>query len=590
MQHVFTLHFDPLQLKLYLTLLQSLALIITVAFLLVQTPITRILFNLDKSFKKQLILGIFFGLVSIAGTYLGEPVNGAIANIRDIGAISGGLFGGPIVGLIAGAIGGLHRYTLGGFTAAPCMLATITNGFLAGLLYKFRKEDVFSPFKGMVFALAAESFHMILVLLLAKPYAASLSLINIISGPMILANGIGVGLFLLVIKASFKEKEILSAITAEKVLKITEKTLPVLSNGLTEETAGITAKIILKNTNLEAVGITDTEKILAFYGAGEDHHKVGDKFHTFATREALKCGNTVIMYTREQIGCNVKNCPLESGIVVPMKSSDGELFGVLKLYRTKPYAISLLDRELAKGLADILSTQVQLNRIEREKKLRMVSQIRALQARINPHFLFNSLNTIRYMVRKNPDKGYDLLLKLSLILRETLERKTNFVTVEDEVKFIKAYLDIEKERFGDRLDVDFDIDETTKGIDIPSLILQPIVENAIKHGFSPNVKKLRIKVSSYLRFNMLYLIVSDTGKGISKDKLHEILSYENGKSIGIKNISERLQNLYGNKYYFKISSVSHKGTKIVTGIPQEGVKKWLLGRLSLTTKNRQGKK
>ncbi len=575
---------------LYLALLQSLAVIVTAAFILVQTPVTRFLFNLDKSFKKQLLLGIFFGSISILGTYLGEPVNGAIANVRDIGAITGGLFGGPLVGIIAGIIGGVHRYTLGGFTALPCMLATITNGLLAGFLYKFRKEEIFSPFKGMIFSLGAETFHMLLVLSIAKPYTAALSLINVISGPMILSNGIGVGLFLLVIKASFKEKEILTAITAEKVLKIAEKTLPVLSNGLTYETANVTSKIILKNTNLDAVGITNTKKILSFCGAGEGHHKAGDEFHTLATKDAVKTGKIVMMYTKDQVGCNVKNCPLQSGIIVPMKSPDGEVFGVLKLYRVKRYAISLLDREIAKGLADILSTQIQLNRIEMEKKLRMVSQINALQARINPHFLFNVLNTIRYMVRKNPEEGYNLLLKLSFILRETIDRKTNFITLEEEIEFIKAYVDLEKVRFGERLETEFDIDECTKKINIPSLILQPIVENAIKHGFSPDVKKLKIKVSSYFQFNTMYLVVFDSGKGMDKNKLKEILNYEGGKSIGIRNVLDRLKNLYGNDYYFKVSSAPGKGMKVVIGIPREGVKKWLLERLSLTTKSRQEKK
>ncbi len=583
--------FGIIHFKLYISLLQSLSLIITVAFFLVQTPVTRVLFNVEKSFRKQIYLGLFFGLVSVAGTYLGEPVGGAIANIRDIGAISGGLFGGPLVGLIAGLIGGIHRYTLGGFTALPCMLATVTNGFAAGLLYKKRSEEIFSPFKGMLFALAAESYHMLLVLALAKPYEKALQLINIISGPMVLINAIGVGLFLLVIKASYKEREFLSALTAEKVLEITEKTLPVLSKGLTYETAEITARIILKNTNLDAVGITDTQKILAFCGAGEDHHKPGYEFRTASTKEAIEKGEIVMMYTKEQIGCDEKKCPLESGIVVPMKSSDGEVFGVLKLYRTKPYSMSLLDMEIAKGLADILSVQIQLNRIEKEKKLRMVSQLRALQARINPHFLFNALNTIRYMVRKNPEKGYDLLFKLSVILRETLERNDNFVKLKEEIDFVKAYLAIEKARFGERLEAIFNVDESVENIDIPSLVLQPIVENAVKHGFSPNVKKLKIEVSAYARFGILYLGVSDTGKGIKKEKIAEILnSDEHSRSIGIRNVRERLENLYGDKFQFKIISKPGKGTKVIIGIPYEGVRKWLLERLSLTTKNRQEKK
>lgn len=582
--------FGFLHLRLYLSLIEGLSVIIAIAFILVQTPIARFLFNFERSLKKQILLGVFFGLVSIAGTYLGEPVGGAIANIRDIGAITGGLFGGPIVGLTAGLIGGLQRYTLGGFTALPCTLATITNGFIAGLLYKKREEDIFNPFRAMVFAIAAESFHMFLVLVLAKPYTRAVALVNVISGPMIISNAIGVWMFLFVVKATYREREFITALTAEKVLKIAEETLPILSKGLNMETAKNTAEIILKNTNLDAVGITDREKILAFCGAGEDHHKAGDLFHTKATREAIKSGRTIVMYTPDDIGCNVKRCPLSSGIVVPMRSADGDVFGVLKLYRVRPYAVSLLDMRIAKGLADILSTQIQLNRIEKEKRLRMVSQIRALQARINPHFLFNALNTIRYMVRKDPNEGYDLLLKLSFILRETLERKTNFVTVREEIDLIKAYLSIEKVRFGDRLETHFEVDDAVRDENIPTLILQPIVENAIKHGFSPDRKKLSIDVKVYKRLNMLYMIVSDDGRGISADKLKEILSFDDSHSIGLKNVHERLKNLYGDNFYFKITSKVHKGTKVAIGISTEGVKEWLLGQLSLTTKNQQEKK
>ena len=125
--------------KLYIQLLQSLTVIITAAFILTQTFITRVLFNLEESVKKQIFLGIFFGLISITGTYLGVNINDAIANVRDIGAITGGLFGGPLVGAIAGLMGGVHRASLGGFTANSCALATIINGVAAGFLYRLRR-------------------------------------------------------------------------------------------------------------------------------------------------------------------------------------------------------------------------------------------------------------------------------------------------------------------------------------------------------------------------------------------------------------------------------------------------------------------
>ena len=273
---------------LYAWLLQSLAIIITVAFFLSQTAVSRSLFDLEESPKKQILLGVFFGAISILGTVLGIQTNDAIANVRDIGAIAGGLFGGPVVGIIAGVIGGVYRASLGGFTANSCALATILNGTFAGLLFLKKKRPTFSPLWGFVFGVAAESFHMLLVLLISPPFDKALALIKTVSGPMILSNAIGVGLFLLVIQVSFKEKEIVSAMTAEKVLKITEKTLPILSKGLDYETADETAKVIMQNTNLDAVGITDTEKILAFRGIGSDHHKPTTPIKTKSTKRALE--------------------------------------------------------------------------------------------------------------------------------------------------------------------------------------------------------------------------------------------------------------------------------------------------------------
>jgi len=576
--------------KLYIQLLQSLTVIITAAFILTQTFITRALFNLEESVKKQIFLGIFFGLISITGTYLGVNINDAIANVRDIGAITGGLFGGPLVGAIAGLMGGVHRASLGGFTANSCALATIINGVAAGFLYRLRRGKIFSPLAGFFFAAAAESCHMLLVLLITKPFNQALALVRQVSGPMILTNAVGVGLFLLVIQVSMRERELVSAITAETVLKITEKTLPVLSKGLTMETADITAKIILKYTNLDAVGITDRNKILAFRGLGEDHHIANGPFRTSSTKRVLKSGEIAFLRNKSDIDCEEKSCPLGSGVVVPMKSADEEIFGALKLYRRHNDAMSPLDIEIAKGLATILTTQIELNQIEEEKKLRIVSQLKALQAYVNPHFLFNALNTISYIVRNDPEKGRYLIQKLSYILRETIYRVSDLVDLREEIRLVKSYLEIEKERFEERLEYEFHIDDKLLDVKIPSFTLQPIVENSVKHGYSTDIRKIKIDISAYLKLNMLYFVVSDTGRGISKDKLKDLLEDCDKNSIGIKNVFERLKNLYGLKAVFKVKSVPGKGTRVVIAIPIEGVKDWLLGQLSLTTKSLQEKR
>ena len=283
---------------------------------------------------------------------------------------------------------------------------------------------------------------MLLVLLITKPFNQALALVRQVSGPMILTNAVGVGLFLLVIQVSMRERELVSAITAETVLKITEKTLPVLSKGLTMETADIAAKIILKYTNLDAVGITDRNKILAFRGLGEDHHIAGGPFRTSSTKRVLKSGEIAFLRNKGDIDCEEKSYPLGSGVVVPMKSADEEIFGALKLYRRHNDAMSPFDIEIAKGLATILTTQIELNQIEEEKKLRIVSQLKALQAYVNPHFLFNALNTISYIVRQDPERGRHLIQKLSYILRETIYRVSDLVDLKEEIRLVKSYLEI----------------------------------------------------------------------------------------------------------------------------------------------------
>ncbi|MGC8690536.1 LytS/YhcK type 5TM receptor domain-containing protein [Caldisericum sp.] len=576
--------------SLYVWLFQSLTVIITVAFILTQTPIARALFNLESSVKKQIYLGLFFGFISMLGTLLGVQTNDAIANIRDVGAITGGLFGGPIVGLIAGIMGGMHRAYLGGFTANSCALATILNGIFAGLLYTRKKGKYFSPLLGFTFAILAESFHMLLVLLISPPFNKALTLIKTVSGPMISANAVGVGLFLLVIKVSFMEKEIVSAITAEKVLKITEKTLPILSKGLTPETADETVKVILENTNLDAVGITDTEKILAFRGIGSYHHKPLSPILTISTKKALSSGKIILMKNEFDIGCSVKDCPLMSGIVVPLKDSEGNVFGALKLYRKERNTMTLFDVEMAKGLANILSLQVELNKLETEKKMKTLFQLKALQSRINPHFLFNSLNTISYIARTDPEKGGELVKKLSFILRKTIEAEETLSTLDEEISLVKAYLEIEKERFKERLNYEFNIDSSLYDIKIPALILQPIVENAVKHGFSLTKRNITIKIIAYRRGNYVYLVVEDNGKGISEETLKTIFnSSENKKSFGLKNVRDRVLNLFGSNAMFKIKSRINEGTKVIIGIPKGGTPNWILERLSSMTKNLQGK-
>ncbi|RME06822.1 MAG: sensor histidine kinase [Deltaproteobacteria bacterium] len=193
------------------------------------------------------------------------------------------------------------------------------------------------------------------------------------------------------------------------------------------------------------------------------------------------------------------------------------------------------------------------------------ARLNALKNQINPHFLFNTLNTISASIRRDPEQARAVVFQLSLILRSLLERTEAFERLESEMAFIKSYLAIEEIRFGkERLRVIFSIDPATLPIEIPSMLLQPIVENALRHGISPKVEAGTIRITTRKLGPHLQIIVEDDGVGIPTARIREVK--ETG--IGLSNIEERLKVLYGEEYKFIIESRPHQGTRVMIVIPE----------------------
>ena len=182
--------------SLILDLVEKACVVIVVAYLVTRTRYFAEI--LDKQFnaRNQTILIVLFGIFAIYGTYSGIKLpSGAIANIRDLGPMAAGLIGGPVIGLGAGLIGGVHRYFLGGLTAVPCSIATVIAGLASGLIYHWRKKNFIGIRGAVLFAILMESLHMGLILLIARPYSEALQVVKLISLPMILANAVGIAIF-----------------------------------------------------------------------------------------------------------------------------------------------------------------------------------------------------------------------------------------------------------------------------------------------------------------------------------------------------------------------------------------------------------
>ena len=191
-------------------------------------------------------------------------------------------------------------------------------------------------------------------------------------------------------------------------------------------------------------------------------------------------------------------------------------------------------------------------------KLAAEAQLSALRAQINPHFLFNSLTTIGYLINSAPEKAFETLMKLTRLLRGSLRPSREFSTLEEEINLIENYLEIEKARFEERLDVKFDVSDELKKLRVPVLILQPLVENAVKHGISANKHGGEIKISAELQNqqNEVFLKLSVFDSGAGKNSQPEFKS--NG--VGLKNIRERLATYYGAKANLTVMPDDKNGT------------------------------
>ena len=204
------------------------------------------------------------------------------------------------------------------------------------------------------------------------------------------------------------------------------------------------------------------------------------------------------------------------------------------------------------------------HRLQEQEKLLLAAKIEALANQINPHFLFNTLASISSLVRTKPETARMLITKLSGLLRRLMRSTDHFVTLREELESIDEYLDIEVVRFGPQLRVEKRISPETLDVTVPSMILQPLVENSIKHGLSRKVGGGCIVISTALAAGHTIIEVRDDGLGMTEERLEHAL----GDGIGLTNVNERLRTIYGQNYQLKLTSVPGAGTSVQVEIPE----------------------
>lgn len=207
-------------------------------------------------------------------------------------------------------------------------------------------------------------------------------------------------------------------------------------------------------------------------------------------------------------------------------------------------------------------------KLEEQERLLLEARLDSLQSQVNPHFLFNTLNSISSLVRFDPDRARELIVKLSKILRRLLGKHGDFVPLREEIEFIDDYLDIEVVRFGrDKLRICKDLDPDTLDIVVPSMLLQPLVENSVKHGLAPKVDGGSITLRSRIQEGKLVIQVEDDGVGMSAPPAVAAHSLRSGAGIGMINVAERLHVLFGDEGKMTVQSRDIQGTLVILELP-----------------------
>jgi two-component system LytT family sensor kinase len=333
-----------------------------------------------------------------------------------------------------------------------------------------------------------------------------------------------------------------------------------LRGGLTSAAAASAAPALRRLLGTPAVALADRRSLLAYEGS--DRHRealarcllevVGSGRTRPLTAADLQCGHP-------------DECPVHAGVAVPI-AVDGSVVGAIAALG--PSASADLVRA-AGEVARFVSTHLALAELDASRTRTVQAQLNFLRAQISPHFVYNALTAIESFVRSDPDRARDLLLGFAEFTRSTFREHSQYVTLAEELHLVESYLELERARFGDRLAVILRVAPETLSVRVPSLVLQPLVENAIRHGLERRSGSSQLKIVAADGGHEAVVTVEDDGAGADPAHLHDILAGRRpSDSVGLRNVDERLRATFGSDHGLTIETGIGAGTKVTMHLPK----------------------
>lgn len=525
----------------------------------------------------QLVLGVIFGLFCIVSDYIGVQVEGAIPNARVIGVLSAGFLGGPVSGMTTAVIASIHRYVIfpERISTAACVISAMLHGVLGSYIgYRRRHNKQYSNLFLLLVTFLAEAVHMGLILLLTRPFSEAVEIVKIVLVPMVIINSFGMVIFFSVFKSIFNKEDLKVAANVSLALRAAERCIPYLKDAETNpESMQQIIEIIMSEYKCVGVAVI---RDLEFLGRSSAFAKIELTKNSYPR---------LLLATRTYRTTRISRVPMpedafyplyEKNVILsaPIVRNEEQVLSLVMLLRKNAYSYRA-EVEFVTGLANFFATQLKLVDMEKQKEDLRRAEVKALQSQINPHFLFNALNTISCFCREKPEKARELLMALSSYFRNMLADIDYMVPLETELEHVRAYVMLEEARFEERLKVRVEAEPADCTCRVPNLILQPIVENAIRHGAMKRKKGL-VTITVRKGERDTAIDVEDNGPGIEKtvvDRLYAGQSEKgtqqtDGHGIGMLNVQQRLTGIFGKSAGLQVIS-GETGTIVRMIIPNQ---------------------
>lgn len=548
--------------ELVYDLIMNIAVLALIANLLSRLqPIQDMILQEKRSVRGDILLSVIFGGIIILSSCMGVDIGSYSLNTRTIGAMAAGLLGGPLVGLYSSGIGAVYVliFSTPQVFAKGSAFATILVGLLGAGFYPYFQRGKWKYRDLFLLACFAEICDMAALLRMTVSLQVAVKTILDITIPMILVNAVGLLVFIASFNTVFIRQDLESSRQLNKLSELSKRCIPLLREGLYEgENMRKIASAILEETDWSGVMITSREVILECQSEGIEWEPEKGMDIPDIGKQALESGEVMTLQSVQETHPWYKLMRDHSVAAAPFVVKE-KVIGCMIVCMKKQWMVRKSEMELLQHLMVLGSSQIAMLELEHQETMLRKAEFKALQFQVNPHFLFNALNTISCVCREDSERARELLVILANYFRYNLDYEAYMVPLEEELEHVKDYLELEKARFEEKLTVTYDIPGNLNVI-IPTLILQPIVENAVRHGIDAKGRRIvHIRICEEEEVYVVY--ICDRGSGFREEVLEKLEKDEPiGKSIGLSNVHKRMKSIYGEEGGLKIKSSAEGST------------------------------